>query len=433
MQGRKGISALLVVSEVALAFVLLAGAGLLVRSFWALNLVDPGFRAEHVVTMRITLPAFNNDRDHRIRAFSSELQARVGNLPGVRSAGVADYLPMSRIGVGGGFDIEGRPPATGAEQPSSWMSVVGGDYFNAMGIPLLRGRLPGGRYTEKTGLVLVIDEKLAQRYWPGKDPIGARVRWDRRGEPISGEIVGVVGSVRFGGLVWSPQAITYFWLPQSPDRQLTLVVRTLGNPVTIAAAIAAQIRAMDPDQPASAIRPMQDFVSDDLAQPRFTMLLLGSFAATALLLAAIGLYGVIAFNVTQRTREIGVRMALGAQHGNVLGLVMRRGMLLTGCGLVIGIGAALVLGRVVTSLLYLVTPTDAATLSAVTAFLAAVATVTTTFPHAARRGSIHWRRFAMTSGPSPRHTLPRLWHRRATLRGNVCNDTPVRRCWRPCF
>ena len=120
--------------------------------------------------------------DDRIRAFSTELQARVGNLPGVRSVGVADYLPMSRIGVGGGFDIEGRPPATGAEQPSSWISVVGGDYFSAMGIPLLRGRLPGGTDTEKTGLVLVIDEKLAQRYWPGEDPIGARVRWNRRDE-----------------------------------------------------------------------------------------------------------------------------------------------------------------------------------------------------------------------------------------------------------
>ena len=385
MQGRRGVSALLVVSEVALAFVLLAGAGLLVRSFRALNLVDPGFRAEHVVTMRTTLPASKYETDDRIRTFSTELQARVGSLPGVRSVGFADYLPMSRIGVGGGFDIEGRPPATGAEQPSSWISVVGGDYFSAMGIPLLRGRMPGGADTEKTGLVLVIDEKLAQRYWPGEDPIGARVRWNRRDEEVSGEIVGVVGSVRFGGLAWSPQAITYFWFPQSPDRQLTLVVRTLENPDTITAAIAAQVRALDPAQPIAAIRPMQDFVSDDLAQPRFTMSLLGAFAATALLLATIGLYGVIAFNVTQRTQEIGVRMALGAQHGDVLGLVMRRGMLLTGCGLVIGIGAALVLGRVVGSLLYLVTPTDAATLSAVTALLAAVATVATYLP--ARRAA----------------------------------------------
>ena len=186
MQGRKSVSALLVVSEVALAFVLLAGAGLLVRSFRALTLVDPGFRAEHVVTMRATLPASKYGTDDRIRAFSSELQARVGNLPGVRSAGIADYLPMSRIGVGGGFDIQGRPPATGAEQPSSWISVVGGDYFNAMGIPVLRGRLPGGTDTEKTGLVLVIDEKLAERYWPGEDPIGARVRWNRRDKEVSG-------------------------------------------------------------------------------------------------------------------------------------------------------------------------------------------------------------------------------------------------------
>jgi putative ABC transport system permease protein len=255
-----------------------------------------------------------------------------------------------------------------------------------MGIPLLRGRLPTGADTEATGPVLVIDEKLAERYWPGESPIGAHVTWERAGARISGEIVGVVGSVRFGGLAWSPQAITYFWFPQSPDRQLTIVVRALGDPAVITAAIAAQVRSIDPNQPVAAIRPMQDFVLDDLAQPRFTMVLLGTFAVTALLLATLGIYGVIAFQVTQRTHEIGVRMALGARRRDVLRLVMWRGMMLAGSGLAIGIGAALVLGRAVASLLYGVTPTDAATLTGVTAFLAAVAMVATYVParHAAR-------------------------------------------------
>ncbi len=385
-QGRNRLSALLVVSEVALALVLLAGAGLLVRSFRALTVVDPGFRSEHVVTARTTLPASKYDTDDRLRAFNSEVRARIGSLPGVRSVGFADYLPMSRIGVGGGFDIDGRPPATGAERPSSFISVVGGDYFQAMGIPLLRGRFPGDADTEKSGPVLVIDEKLAERYWPGQDPIGARVRWDRRDEQIFGEIVGVVGSVRFGGLAWSTQAITYFWFPQSPERQFTIVVRTLANPDEIGAAIAAQVRTIDPAQPIGAVRAMQDFVSDDLAQPRFTMMLLASFAVAALLLAAIGLYGVIALSVKQRTHEIGVRMALGAQKGDVVGLVMRRGMLLTGAGLVVGIAAALVLGRLMASLLYGVAPTDAATLAAMTVFLAVVAMVAIYLParHATR-------------------------------------------------
>ena len=383
---RNRLEGTLIVWEVALALILLAGAGLLGRSFRELSRVDPGFRADQVLTMRTTLPASRYDTDDRIRVFTRALVERVQSLPGVRAAGVANYLPMTLTGNAEFFEIEGRPAPQGGERPSSWTSVVGGDYFQAMGIPLRRGRLPGAGDTEKTRPVFVIDEELARRFWPDKDPVGAHLIWGRGGgRKLSGEIVGVVGSVHWIGMATRPQATTYFWFPQNPGRQLSIVVRTTGDPAAIARVLAAQVREIDPSQPVAEIRAMRDYVSADLAQPRFTMLLLGTFAAAALVLAAIGLYGVIAFSVAQRTREIGVRVALGAQHRDVLRLVMRRGFLLTGTGLAIGIGGTIALGRLVAGLLYGVRPADPTTLLAVALFLAAVAGLATYLP--ARRAT----------------------------------------------
>jgi predicted permease len=343
--------------------------------------------------MRTTLPASRYATDDRIRVFTRELVERVQSLPGVRAAGVADYLPMTLTGSAGFFEIEGRPVPPGGERPSSWTSVVGGDYFQAMGIPLRRGRLPGAGDTEKTRPVFVIDEELARRFWPDKDPIGAHLVWGRQKYPPSsgeggkpaGEIVGVVGSVHWIGMATRPQATTYFWFPQDPGRQISIVVRTAGDPAALAGLMAAQVREIDPSQPVAEVRAMREYVSADLAQPRFTMLLLGTFASAALVLAAIGLYGVIAFSVAQRTREIGVRVALGAQHRDIVRLVMRRGILLTGSGLAIGIGGAIALGRLVAGLLYGVRPADPATLLAVALFLAAVAALATYLP--ARRAT----------------------------------------------
>lgn len=383
---RSGLGDILIIAEVALALVLLAGAGLLGRSFWELTRVNPGFQAEQVLTMRTTLPASRYNTDDRIRAFSSDLLQRIKNLPGVRWAGSANYLPMSRVGAGGPFEIQGRPNADPEDRPGSWISVVGGDYFEAMGIPLLRGRLPGEADTEKTQPVVIIDEDLARRHWPSQDPTGTRLVWRRgKGERFSAEVIGVVGSVRWGGMASSPQATTYWWFPQDPGRELTIVVRTVGDPIAVARLIASQVIEIDPNQPVGEIRAMRDFVADDLAQPRFTMLVLGSFAVAALLLAAIGLYGVIAFSVAQRTREIGIRVALGAEHRDVLGLVMQRGLWLTATGLGIGIAGALALSRIVAGLLYGVTPTDPITLLAVALFLAAVAMLATYVP--ARRAA----------------------------------------------
>jgi putative ABC transport system permease protein len=287
---------------------------------------------------------------------------------------------MSRFGAADRFEIEGRPEARLEDQKFSWVSVVGGRYFDAMGIPLLRGRFPGDADTEKTRSVVVIDEEVARRYWPGENPLGARIAWGTKDERISGEIIGVVGGVRWGGMASRPQATIYFWLPQAPTRQLTIVARTVGDSAALAGPLAGQVADIDPDQPVAEIRAMRDFVDADLAQPRFTALLLGGFASAAVILAAIGLYGVIAFGVTQRTREIGIRVALGAQRADVLRLVMQRGMLLTGAGLVVGFLAALALGRVVAGLLYGITPTDPATLLTVALFLTAVAMLATYVP-----------------------------------------------------
>ncbi len=373
-------------SQVALAVILLVGAGLLGRSFWKLTRVQPGFQPDGVLTMRTTLPVSRYDSDSRIRVFGSELLERIENLPGVRAVGSINYLPMSNVGRAAFFDIEGRPQVRTGDRPGSWTNVVGGRYFEAMGIPLLRGRVPGATDTETTEPVFVIDQRLARLYWPGQDPIGARLVWrSDGGGGLSGEIVGVVGSVRWIGAATNPPPTTYFWFPQKPGRELTIVAHTVGSPVDMAAAIAAQVKAIDPQQPVAEIRPMRDFVSDDLARPRFTMLLLGAFAVAALLLAAIGVYGVIAFGVTQRTREIGVRIALGAQRGDVLRLVMQRTALLIGTGLAVGMVSVFALSRVVAGLIHEIKPTDPATLLAAALLFAVIAMLATYLP--ARRAT----------------------------------------------
>jgi putative ABC transport system permease protein len=380
------VNNMLVVVEVALAVILLSGAGLLGRSFWELTRVDPGFRAEQVLTMRTTLPASSYESDDRIRAFSRALLERTANLPGVAAVGFANYLPMSDFGIGTTFEIEGRGKRRPDERPSSWLSVVGGRYFEAMGIPLVRGRLPGPADTERTPRVFVIDDALAHRYWPNEDPIGQRLIFERtEGPTLSGQIIGVVGSVRWAAMAQQPIATMYFWFPQDPGRDITIVARAAGDPVAIANVMRAHLQEIDPNQPVADIRGMQDFVSASVARPRFTTLVLASFATTALLLAALGLYGVMAFSVTQRTREIGVRVALGAQSRDVLGLIMRHGMRVLGLGLGIGILAGLALGRVLAGLLYGVTSRDPATLLASMLFLSAIGLLAAYLP--ARRAT----------------------------------------------
>jgi predicted permease len=382
---RAGLEGALTIVEVALALTLLAGAGLLGRSFWELSRVDPGFQSEAVLTLRTTLPSSRYDTDDKIRAFSDQLFEGARQLAQVRAMGFVDYLPMSNFGIGGNFEIAGRPPLRPDEQPTSFISVVGGDYFAALQIPLRRGRVFSDADTKSTQPVFVIDEELARRYWPDGDPVGARMTWPRSTGPLSGVIIGVVGSVRWSGMAAKPNATTYWWLPQVPRPELTIVARTDGDAPGMARAIAAEVARLDASQPVGEIRPLGDYVSEDLAQPRFTMLLLAAFASAALFLAAIGLYAVIAFGVTQRTREIGVRVALGAQSADVLRLIMRRGAILLGSGLAIGLVASLTLGHLIAGLLYGVAPADPVTLGAMMLLLTATAMLANYLP--ARRAA----------------------------------------------
>ena len=378
-RGYGRVSAVLMISEIALAAILLAGAALLGRSLLNLWRVNPGFDATNVITMRTTLPEAGYVTHGQRRAFSRELFERIRSVPGIRAAGFANYLPLSRFGGGGPFEIDG------GERAFSWVSIVGGEYFKAMGIPLLRGRLPDERDTELTQPVVVIDQALAERYWQDKSPVGTRVSWRVDDERLSGEVVGVVGNVRWGGVAYSAQPTMYFWFAQRPERDLAIVARTSQDLTATANDIAGIVRAIDPHQPVADIRPMQELVSADTAQPRFTTVVLIGFAVVALLLAAIGLYGVIAYNVAQRTREVGIRLALGAEGSHVLKLILQRGLTLTAIGLAAGILISLALGRLMAGLLFGVTSASVSTFGLVALVLISIASLATYLP--ARRAA----------------------------------------------
>jgi putative ABC transport system permease protein len=337
-----------------------------------------------VITLRLTLPPPAYPNADRIRAMGRTLLDDIGGVQGVQAVGTANYLPLSNVGIGDVFQIDGREQRPD-ERPGSWVSIVGGHYFEAMGIPLLRGRLPDARDTERGSPVFVIDDTLARRYWPNANPVGAHVVFQQSGNAMAGEIIGVVGSVRWASVAADPVSTTYFWFPQSPDREITLVARVAGDPRAAAAALRDRIRQIDPNQPVAEVRVLADFVSADLERPRITTLVLVTFAASALLLAGLGLYGVISFGVTQRSHEIGVRVALGARSADVLRLIMRRGFVVLGVGLTIGLATGLAAGRILSDLLYGVTSRDPTTLIVSAIFLTAVGACATYLP--ARRAA----------------------------------------------
>jgi putative ABC transport system permease protein len=370
-----------IVAQVAFALMLLAGTGLLIRTFQELTRVTPGFEVDRVLTLKTTLPEGAYASDDRIRAFGTDLLRGLESEPQVSRAGFANYLPMSRGGAANRFEIDGRPETRVEDQKFSWVSIVGGRYFEAMGIPLLRGRLPAREDTERTEPVFVIDEALAQRYWPGADAVGARLKWHHDNtQTLTGQVIGVVGRVKFRGLAADAPASAYWWFPQVPTRDFVLAVRSVDEPASVASAVTGVIRRIDPNQAVADVRPLAQFIADDLARPRFAMQLLGGFSVVALILAGMGLYGVVAFWVARRTSEIAVRMAIGAQPGDVLWLVMRRTVLLVAGGVAIGIAASVVSARALAGLLYGVTPADPAALMLATLFLVLVATLAAYLP-----------------------------------------------------
>jgi predicted permease len=384
--GRSPLRAALIVAQVALAVVLLAGAGLLVRTVHNLMQVDAGMRAEGVLTTRLTIPGLRYAADVR-PAFMDDIMMRIAANPGVTAAGAIGWLPLSGPKSATGSWREDRPvPAPGEEQ-STDVRIVAGDYFAAIGQTLLRGRVFDRTDGQDAPRRYVINQALAQRLYPGEDPIGRRLVYDWDGEQ-AGEIIGVVGSVRETALDEEPSPALYRAYAQDPWPQMTIVVRGAGDLRTIAAALPVAIRDADPDLPVSAVRPLNAIVRDTIARQRLSMLLLAGFAGVSLALVLIGLYGVISYSVVQRTREIGVRMALGAKPRDVLRMVISQGMLLTMAGLLLGIAGALALSRVLGSLLYGVMPGDPGTMTAAAALLAATALVASALP-AARATRIH--------------------------------------------
>jgi len=381
--GRRRATSTLLAAQIALALTLLSAAGLLARSFENLMRVELGFRSKNVLSMRTTLAASRYATDDRVRAFTTELLTRAAAVPGVHSVGLANYLPLSNVGEGTTFEIEGRAYARPDEQPSSWRSVVGGRYFQTMGIPLLRGRLPGATDTHATDPVAVIDEALARRYWPDQSPIGARLLFKNAdGAKTSTLVIGVVGNVRWIATAAAPPGTTYLWFPERPDRRITLIADVSGDAVAASRVLAHTITDIDPGQPVSDIRMLDELVAADTARPRFTMLLLGAFAGTAIVLAAIGLYSAISFSVLQRRREVAIRVALGAQRRDVIRLFMSRSFVITALGVVAGLGCTLVLGRVAGGLLYGIEAHDPLSIMAATLVVVLVTALATYVPSA---------------------------------------------------
>ncbi len=374
---------LLVVSEVAIALVLLIGAGLLIKSFARLLDVNPGFETQNLLTMQISLPATKYREPPQVRTFYRQLVEQIKILPGVESVGAVSNLPLSGSVTSGSFQIEGRPVPPGTAAPHSDRRAATSDYLQTMKIPLLKGRHFTDRDNAEAPLVAIIDETMARLYWPNEDPVGKRLSFQNVNQWR--EIVGVVGPVKHKALDADLRGQLYYPHAQSAQGSMYLVVRTATNPMSLASAVQNAVRTIDKDQPVYNVRTMQEIFSNSVAQRRFSMLLLGIFAAVALVLAAVGLYGVMAYSVTQRTHEIGVRMALGAQPDDVLKMVLGQGAVLALVGVTIGLIAAFALTRVMLSLLFGVSATDTVTFVSISLLLTVVALLASYIP--ARRAT----------------------------------------------
>jgi putative ABC transport system permease protein len=376
----------LVIAEVALALVLLAGAGLLVKSFAYLQGIDTGFETENVLTLVLRLPDGKYTEDRQMVEFFHRATERIRTLPGVRAAGAVNFLPLyGGPGSATDFTVEGRPAPPPGQAPGTNVRVADPGYFNAMGIPLLRGRNFTGVEAREARHVVLISAAMARQHFAGENPIGKRIYVEMFEKPVATEIIGVVGDVRYDSLVDEAQPTVYFPPPELVYPLMTLVVRTDGDPAAMAPAVRREIRTIDPDQPVSDVRTMTQVMSDTVSRARFNTLLLGLFAAMATLLAVVGIFGVMSYSVTSRTREIGLRMALGAPQSQVLKIILKQGLVLTLIGIAVGLIGALTLTRVLSGLLFGVASTDPATFAAIVLLLAFVSTIACYIP--ARRAT----------------------------------------------
>jgi putative ABC transport system permease protein len=384
---RNRIRGVLVIAELAIAVVLLVGAGLLIKSLWRLRQIDPGFTPQNVLSFSVALPDVRYPGEKQSRFFE-DLLARIQSFPGVQSASAVVPLPLGGDYMGVSFETEGRPMAPG-DLPSADFFIMEPGYLKTMGIPLIKGRDFNERDQHKTTQVIIVSERFARTYFPDEDPIGKRIKpgistFDNE-ESQMREIVGVVGNVRSRTLNNEPRPAYYVPIAQAPFTQVTLVVKTANDPRQLIKTITREVASIDPDLPVFSVKSLDEYMAGAVAAPRFNTTLLSIFASVALLLTIVGLYGVMSYAVAQRTNEIGIRMALGAQSRDVLRLIVGQGLKLVVIGLALGYVGALALTRLMEGLLYGVGARDSITMIVVAAILTIVAILACYLP--ARRAT----------------------------------------------
>jgi putative ABC transport system permease protein len=381
---RNRLQAALVAGEIAVALMLLIGAGLLIQSFVRLENVSPGFQPDRILSMHVNLVSSRYANSKQAADGLQEMLRRIEQVPGVDSAGSIQFLPLSGLVSATGFYVAGRPVPRPSESPATGVSIVTPGYFGTMAIPLIKGRVFDARDRDGAPQVVIVSQSLARLHFQDTDPIGQRlfVQWGRE-TPY--EIVGVVGDVKHDALDKESRPTVYFPEAQEPQTLATLVIRTGRDPMQLAPVVQQVIHAYDKDQAIADVQPLDAFLTKSVARPRFQSVLLTSFAGLALLLAVIGIFGVMSYSVAQRTHEIGIRVALGASRDQVLRLVVGQGLLLALIGIAAGLAGAFALTRYLKTLLFDVAPTDPLTFIAVPLVLAAVALAASYLP--ARRAT----------------------------------------------
>jgi putative ABC transport system permease protein len=384
-RGQRRLKSALVVAEIALSLVLTAGTGLLLRSFWRLAHVAPGFRAENVLAVPVDLPSATYNTSARQTAFVRDVVQRLSGLPGAVSAGAISWAPMG-AGSATDFRVLDRPAPPPGSEPVADVRMVTPGLFKTMGIPILAGRDFGAQDVAERPTVVIVNRALAQEFWPGENPIGRRIGMEW-GRDLEAEVVGVVGDVRLQAMDTAARATLYWPQEQLPNSFMTLMVRTSGPPRSLAAAVRGEIAALDPELPPGQFRTLQEIVEGSLERQRFVLRLIAAFGALALLLAAVGVYGVVSCSVVERIPEVGVRLAVGASPDDIVRLVLRDGLALGAVGVAIGLVLAAAGGGLLQSLLFEITSRDPLSLAAV-ALLLMAATAAAAWLPARRAGRV---------------------------------------------